>query len=301
MKILILPFFALMTYAADAQLSIVPQAGVETFRTTIKPGALSSFSPLGQQFAPSIGIRMGYSLKSGHGAFVGVATNSPAVKFQFTDPEAARTSNAAAAKDLQLRLEAGYQFTSKPITLRKPAVKTNVGSRYNQRNSTERQGSCARSMCTRMRNPVADNNKTALRKMTADKGLFMRIKPSVGFAVVPTGTIMETEIKGGQTTYNYSAGLNTALIAGTAFEFGTRNQPKFIVSVNYLQGLGNNTQTITTNDLKPVSTTFSSKTAGFNINFGIPFNLKKKPTFAENKPTTPYRSGRCSRYRTYQL
>jgi hypothetical protein len=303
MKNLILPFFTLIMYASHAQFSIVPQVGVETFRTTIKPGNYSSISPLGQQFSPNLSVRMAYTLKSGQGAFFGVGTNSPAVNFQFTDPQNAQTSYTASAKDVQLRLEAGYQFTSKPITLRKPAFKNNYGSWYNQRNSTAKRSSCTRSMCDRKRNAARGDNKMASKKMASDKGLYMRLKPSVGVAVVPTGSTVGTEIKGARTMYTYNAGLRTALIAGTAFEFGSRNQPRFIVSVNYLKGLGNNTQTITTNeDLKSSVTSFSSKTSGFNINLGIPFSLKKKTTFVQNKQLTrPSRYSRCSRYKTYEL
>ncbi len=303
MKKLILPLFALITYASNAQLSIVPQVGVETFRTTIKSGDFSSFSPLGQQFTPSLAVRMAYTSRSGQGAFFGVATSSPAVDFKFTNPQNAQTSYTASASGLQLRLEAGYQFTSKPITIGKPVYKNNYAGKNGQKNSAAKQNGCSRSMCSRMKNSQSDYKKAAAGKMKQDNRLYMRIKPSLGLAIVPTGSRMETETKGGQTVYSYRAGLNTALIAGTAFEFGSRNQAKLLVSINYLKGLGNNTQTVTNNEgSKTTSTAFSSKTSGFNINVGIPFSFSKKTKIIQNRQSsTPSRYGHCRGYKVYQL
>jgi hypothetical protein len=133
-------------------------------------------------------------------------------------------------------------------------------------------------------------------------GLFMRIVPSVGIALSPTGSDIAKQTSGTQTNYSYTSGWNTALIAGTAFEFGSRDQSRFILSINYLRSLGNNAQTVTNNDaFKPTATTFSSVTSGFNVSLGVPFNLKKKtiavPAPVINRPTY---SGRCSRYKMYQ-
>ena len=303
MKKLILPLFSLITCAATAQFSIVPQVGMETFRTTIKQGDFSSFSPLGQQFAPSLSVRMAYKLKSGLGAFLGVATNSPAVEFKFTDLQTPASSYTASAKDLQLRLEAGYQFTSKPITLRKSVSASSYAGKWPQASSGGKQGGCARKMCGRMNNSASRYSNTSLATAAKDNGLFMRIKPSVGLALAPTGSKMETETKAGQTSYIYKSGWNTALIAGTAFEFGTRNQSRLIVSISYLKGLGNNTQTLTNSDaLKPTVTTLSSKTSGFNIGLGIPLSFSKKTPVIQNPPIErPSYRGRCQRYRTYEL
>src|SRR4051812_18886029 len=138
MKQLILPFFMLLSYGSQAQLSIVPTVGVDMFRTALSQGNLPSFSPLGNQFAPSLAVRMAYKLKSGQGAFVGVSTSSPATQLTFTDPDNAQKMYTAAAGALQLRFEGGYQFTSKPITLKK-ATNTAVvpGSSFQRSSSTQ--------------------------------------------------------------------------------------------------------------------------------------------------------------------
>jgi hypothetical protein len=305
MKKLILPFFTLITYASNAQFSIVPQVGVETFRTTLSSGDFSSFSPLGVQFAPRLAVRMAYNLKSGQGAFLGVATNSPGVVYKFTDPQNARSAYSASAGDYNVRLEGGYQYTSKPITLRKAANTKNTNSsagRCGQKYEVAQKPGCSRYRAAGMCN--SNRSSTSYAKLASpDRGMFMRIKPSVGLALAPSGSELETTTKGAMTTYKYTSGWNTALIAGTAFEFGTREQSKLVVSINYLRGLGNNSQTIVNNELiKSPTTTLSSKTSGFNISVGIPFSFSKKTTVVQ---TPQYKSssqrGQCGRYRIYHM
>lgn len=300
MKKLILPLFALISYSSNAQFSIQPQIGIETSRTTVNLNDLASFSPMGMQIAPRLSVRMAYQLKTGHGAFLGIATSSPAVEFKFNDPQLAQTSYTASAKELGLRLEGGYQFSSKPITLRKPVYTKVFSNRSGHRNGGGEQriyggqGRCGQ------RSSARDFSPSSYRTIEKVKGLYMRIKPSAGLAFASSESNIETETKGGQTTYEYEAGLNTALIAGTAFEFGSRNQTKFVVSLNYLKSLGNNSQTLTTGSVvKPNINTFSSRTSGFNLSVGIPISLKKKAE-ATAQPKQCNRSsyeGRCGRYK----
>jgi hypothetical protein len=304
MKTIILPLFALVSYASNAQFSIVPRVGMETFRTTITPGNFSSFSPMSQQFAPSLSVRMAYQLRSGQGAYVGVASNSQAVNFTFADPLQAASSYTTAAKNFQLRLEGGYQFTSKAITLRKPVKTNDFASRFTGRNMGQRASGCSHSRCGGMRNSTNTSASSLSKMAPKDEGLFLRIQPSVGLAFAPLGGAMETNTKDGSTNYTYRAGSNAAVAAGTAFEFGSRTQTKFIVSVSYLKGLGNNTQTVTSNQtLKPTTTTFSSTTSGFNVSLGIPIIFKKKPVVIQAPAiiNRPAHYGRCGQYRLNQL
>ena len=134
----------------------------------------------------------------------------------------------------------------------------------------------------------------------------MRIVPSAGLALRPSGAEkIETETTGAQTTYEYKAGWNTALIIGTAFEFGSRKQSTFVVSVNYLKGLGNNEETIQTiSNGKTIATSFRSNASSFNVNLGIPINLKKNKSYSQKNTQkkecqrSNYQS-RCSQYRMY--
>lgn len=298
MKKLILPLFASITFAANAQFSIQPQLGMETSRTTIKSSDFSAFSPMGVQVAPRLAGRMAYKFKTGHGAFLGVATGNPALKFKFTDPQSARTSYTTSAKGLQLRLEGGYEFTTKSIALGKKVISKSYANRDGHRYGGGEQNK--RSGYTRcgMRNSTNHCGKSSYKTTAQNKGLYMRIKPSIGLALAPSGSEIET--KGGQTNYEYKTGWNTALIAGTAFEFGIRNQPKFTVGVSYLKSLGNNTQTLYTGPAKTTATTFRSATSGFNLSVGIPINFTKKHTVTKHRQyKRPSYPGPCGKYKMY--
>lgn len=294
MKKIILPMFALLSYASMAQLSILPQVGMEASRTTIKSTDFSSFAPAGMQFAPRLSLRMMYKFKTGQSVFAGVATSAAPVEFSFSDPFAAKNSFTQSSKDLQLRFEGGYQFSTKPITLRKPVFATVFTNRFAQRYGGGQRGygRCG------MRNAAGGN--ISYKTVEKVKGLYMRIKPSIGLALAPSAGKIETETENGQTTYEYKAGFNTAVIAGAALEFGTRNHTDLVVSLNYVKGIGNNEQTLTTGtDVKPVKTTFSSKTSGFNLSIGIPISLNKtKSSSQHTQCTRSSYHGQCGRFRS---
>ncbi len=300
MKNILTLLFALITFSANAQFTFLPQVGLENSRTTIKSNEFSAFSPKGMQFAPQLGVRMGYTFKTGDGVFFGISSSSPAVEFKFADPLTARTSYKAYAEDLQLRLEGGYQFSTKPIALSKPGSSNRSGHSC----SGGQHHSCTGHLSCGQHNSSNHFGNTSNKTMAQNKGWYMRIKPSAGFAFLPSekGKI-ETETKSGQTNYEYKAGWNTAFIAGTAFEFGSRKQSKFVVSLNYLKGLGNNTQTLNTVDNnKTTAYTFQSNTSSFTVSIGIPVNFKKN-----NKVTQQHRQcsssshcmSRCAQYRMF--
>ncbi|HLL42590.1 MAG TPA: hypothetical protein VK369_05590 [Segetibacter sp.] len=300
MKKLILPLFASITFAANAQFSIQPQLGMETSRTTIQSSDFSAFSPADVQVAPRLGVRMAYKVKTGHGAFLGFATGNSAVKFKFTDPQSARSSYTTLIKGLQFRLESGYEFTTKPIAIGKQAISNGDAKKYGQKYAGGEQHK--RSGYTRcgMRNSTNHYGKSSYKTKAQNKGLFMRIKPSVGLALAPSGSGIATETKAGQTNYEFKTGWNTALIAGTAFDFGTRSQSKFVVSVNYLKSLGNKTQTLYTGPAKTIASTFGSATSGFNVSIGIPINFTKKSTITQPRQyQRPSYRGHCGRYKMY--
>ena len=235
--------FVLMSCVTNAQFSIQPQIGLENSRTTIKSNEFASFSPMGMQFAPRLAVRMNYKFKTGHGVFFGVATSSQAVEFKFTDPQAARTTYKATEKGLQLHLEGGYQYSTKPIALGKAGSANKAGHRC----GSGEQHKCISKPGCGQHSSTSHCSKTSNKTTAANKGWYMRIVPSAGLAFIPSGAEkIETETKGGQTTYEYKAGWNTAFIAGTAFEFGSLKQSKFVVSVNFLKGLGNKEETINT-------------------------------------------------------
>ena len=102
--------------AAHAQLSLLPQIGLDNSRTSINLNN-TVFNPLGNEISPRASLRLDYKFKKGHGPFVGVATSPAVVQFSFADPNAALSQFKAAAANLQLRFEGGYGYTTKPIQL----------------------------------------------------------------------------------------------------------------------------------------------------------------------------------------
>ena len=111
----LLCLFVLFGYAANAQFTILPQLGFENSRTSVEFNELSSFSPLGAKLLPQAGIRLDYKSKQGHGPSVGIATSRSVVKFNFSDPETGMNTYTAAKGNTQLRIEGGYQVSTKPI------------------------------------------------------------------------------------------------------------------------------------------------------------------------------------------
>ncbi len=124
----------------------------------------------------------------------------------------------------------------------------------------------------------------------------MRIIPSVGLAFIPSQqTEIETKTQGTQTIYNYKADAwNTALIAGTGFEFGTNRHAKFIVNINYLKGLGNmDTKTINSvSNGKAVAATLGSNSSSWSVGLGIPLSFSKKKPEMHRQIERPKYNGR---------
>ena len=259
-----------------AQLSIVPQFGMESSKTNISYNKSSDFSPLGAQFSPHASVRLDYKFKKGHGPFVGLATSRSGVNYTFADPETGMTNYTASRDNTQLRMEGGYQMTTKPIYFNKSGAKNKSSNMTNKSSSTK--SSCGsyylRAHCG---GKTYTNSAASAAKNT---GTWMSIQPSVGMAFVPTASNAEiaTNTESGVTNYEYTAGdWKTAAIAGVNFIFGKNDQQKFLVSVNYLKGIGNlQTETLkTTNGVKPTTTEISSKVSNWNVRVGIPFNLTK--------------------------
>ena len=272
---------------ANAQLSLLPQIGLDNSRTSIDLNN-TRFNPLGNEISPRASLRLDYKFKKGHGPFVGVATSPAVVQFSFADPNAALTQFKAAASNLQLRFEGGYGYTSKPIQLGKnsrsnlskaPAQRAvKVPAQKSGARTTVQKKECGsytyRSQC---------GNKTVTKIITQKyvaprENWNLRMQPSVGAAFIPS-IQDDLEVKDG--AYRYNAGnWNTALVSGLGFEFGKGLQRKFTVSVYYLKGLGNlDTRTLTTeSEGKAHVTRFQSNTSAWSAGLGIPFTLgKKKP------------------------
>ena len=299
--------FVAFVYAAGAQkFSLLPQVGFENSKTIIRYNNLSSFSPEGVIFSPQVGLQFTYRSKPGHGFFLGAASSRSIVPFSFTDPETGMNNYKTTSGDMQLRLEGGYQFSSKPFYFKKSGnkpVKPALSKIAEKKNcgAVSYRSHCMKNKTVSGRSATTDKVKQA--QQTSNKGSWIRLQPSVGMGFIPAvKTDVVTKIQGGQTSYEYRAGnWNTALMTGMGFEFGRNNTRLITVSVNYFKGIGNlNTQTISTvTGTKTLKTQLQSDVSGWNMRIGVPFTLgAKKPAIqqqTEKKIQQP--KSKCGQYR----
>ena len=281
--------FIVSALAMNAQkLSLTPQVGFENSRTSVNYNNLGSFAPLGGEFNPQVSLRLDYKFKQGFGPYIGASTSRSGVLYSFNDVENGMNLYSATKANMQLRMEAGYQFTTKPILfnkVKKPtgsstskiksSNKSSCGS-YSSSNSCSKSYSAQSSCCQ-------SKTSSAKKVETRNKGGWVRLQPSVGVGYIAAPkTDIVTKTGGGLTTYEYRAGnWNTAFLTGMGFEFGRNKQRLLNVSINYFKGIGNMGQQTISNEsgIKTNYATLESKASGWNMRIGIPFTLipEKKP------------------------
>ena len=297
--------FVVFGYAAKAQkFSLLPQVGFENSKTTIRYNNSSSFSPAGISFSPQVGLQLAYRSKPGHGFFLGAASSRSIVPFSFTNPENGMNDYKTTTGNMQLRMEGGYQFSSKPFYFKKQNKKVDkpVENKIAQKKNC---GSYSyKSPCMKNKTEASRSaNADPLKKAGANKGPWVRLQPSAGIGFIPAvKTDIITKTQNGQTTYEYRAGnWNTALMTGMGFEFGKNNTRLFTLSVNYFKGTGNlDKQTIsTTIGTKTLTTQLQSKVSGWNMRIGVPFTLgAKKPAIKQQtEKKTQQPKSKCGQYR----
>lgn len=269
------------------QLSLTPQVGFENSKTSINYNNFGSFSPLGGEFNPQVSLRLDYKFKQGFGPYLGVSTSRSVVAFSFSDIENGMNLYSATKANTQMRLEAGYQFTTNPIFF------TRSGSSSTK--SKSQKGSCgsysSRSNCSKDYSSRSNHCQTrsSSAKKAENKGGWMRLQPSVGIGYIPSPkTDIISKTQGGETVYEYRAGnWNTALVTGMGFEFGRNKQRLVNVSVNYFTGIGNMSKqnVVSTSGNKTSAASLESKASGWNMRVGIPFTLndKKAPKHKSSK------------------
>jgi len=307
---------AVFGYAASAQFSLLPQVGFENSRTNISYNNLNDFSPLGVKFSPQASLRMDYKFKKGHGPFLGVSSSRSIVSFSFSDPDNGMNIFNATTGDMQLRLEGGYQYSSKPLYFNKnksqrssasskssyyktSGEKKSCGSEYTSRSSCGKTKTESYSRTESYSSRCGSSKKVKQTLAKKENGGWMRIQPSLGLAYIPSvKTDIVTKTQGGQNTYQYNAGnWNTALVTGAGFEFGKNNQRLFTVSINYFNAIGNlDKQTLTTvSDSKTSVTHLQSDVSGWNMKVGIPFTLSKKSGVKQKQQQKSYKD--CGQYK----
>jgi hypothetical protein len=290
--------FAGITLTANSQLTIAPQAGFENSNTKISYNNLPYFSPL-TQVAPKFGLRADYKFKSGFGPFAGIVTSRSLVSYDFTDPEKGMAEyNASVGKTLA-QLQAGLQYTSKPIFFKKQTSASKTPKTAETATSTH---SYYSSGCSRNLYSVCGSKKssTAEKTKSPDKGWSLRVQPSAGVGFIPAN-VQDFVVNpaGSLSTYTYNAGNNkTTLLTGMGFEFAKNEKRLFTLSVNYFKGLGDNATSFTSEvGGKTTTTVLNSKLSGWGATLGVPIIFTKKPKTTTVQKVEQKPKYDCQKYR----
>jgi hypothetical protein len=256
--------FVACGFATNAQLTVTPRVGIEQALTCVQYNNSSRISPMNSNFSPQVALRADYLFGKKHGPFAGIASNRSVVTYEFTNPETGDKEFIAGQGDWKLRLEAGYQVSSKAVPLGR-TVRT-----------SDKQAIQGTSPCAARRMMLA---QTAAAKKPV---MNMRIQPYAGMAFVPNPqTAITSNFRSNETVYQYSAGnWTSAIITGINAVFAKGEINKYVVGIQYLKGIGNlNKETlISPLDGKEMYTQLSSRSAAWNVTIGMPLN------FTKNKP-----------------
>lgn len=253
--------FVACGFATSAQFSVTPRVGIEQAFTCVQYNNTTCINPMSSNFSPQIALRMDYLFHKTHGPFVGVATNRSVVTYEFTNPETGDKEFTASQGDWKMRLEAGYQVSSKPIALGRTAKPSTVKA-------------------PEMLTPCAARKMMLAQAAVAKKPVMnVRIQPYAGMAFVPNPqTAISSAFRSNERVYQYSAGnFTSAFISGVNLAFAKGVVGKFVLGVQYLKGIGNlNTETMTSAlDNKQLNTKLSSSASAWNLTIGMPLNFSK--------------------------
>lgn len=287
--------FAGITLTANSQLTILPQAGFENSNTKISYNDLPYFSPLAQ-LQPKFSLRADYKLKNGFGPFAGISTSRSVVSYYFDDPEKGMTEYSASMGKMQAQLQAGLQYTSKPILFKKQiSGSTTAGTKTVTTTATQ---SYFSSQCSHSYSGCGSKKSTAGEKTKSEnKGWSLRLQPSAGVGFIPS-SVQDLVVNpaGSLSNYTYNAGNSkTTLLTGMGFEFAKNEKRLFTLSVNYFKGLGDNATSFTSETAgKTIITTLNSKLSGWGAALGIPINFNKKTSKPKAEQKTYHG---CQQYR----
>lgn len=289
--------FIVSSLAMNGQkLSLTPQVGFESSKTTVNYNSLGSFAPMGNVFSPQVNLRLDYKFKQGFGPYIGASTSRSGVLYNFNNLETGMNVYNATKANMQVRLEAGYQFTTNPILFKKtkkPAT-TSTSKPTNTKKSScgnySYRSSCTKNYSSQSSSRCQSKSSTAKKAEAKNKGGWVRLQPSmgVGYIFAPKTDIV-SKTDGVQTTYEYRAGnWNTAFLTGMGFEFGRNKQRLVNVSLNYFKAIGNmGKQTVSSvSEIKTTHATLESGASGWNMRIGIPFTLIPEKKQGNPKTTT---------------
>jgi hypothetical protein len=254
--------------AAHAQFSLLPYAGFEQSNNSLRYG--SGYSATAVNGNLKAGLRADYRLKGGHSPFVNVTTSPAPVSFRFDRAGTLLNAADAVRGNLQLGLEAGYLYNSKPIALGKkkaaslPAQEAVTVTRI-------RKSSCGsytyKSHC---------GSKTKTIQSAPAKGpLNMRLQPALALAYLPSA---EQTIKPATNGFEYTAGTwKTALVPSLGFAFAKGDKPLFTVTAFYTRALGQQEElALTQVESKIIQTPLQQRAATWGLSLGLPISFAKQ-------------------------
>ena len=289
--------FIVSSLAMNGQkLSLTPQVGFESSKTSVNYNSLGSFAPLGSVFSPQASLRLDYKFKQGFGPYIGASTSRSGVLYNFNNLEQGMNEYNAVKANMQVRLEAGYQFTTNPILFKKakkPTTTTSTAKPTSKKSSCGNysyRSSCTKNYSSQSSSRCQSKSNTTKKAESKNKGGWVRLQPSmgVGYIFAPKTDIV-SKTDGVQTTYEYRAGnWNTAFLTGMGFDFGRNKQRLLNVSINYFTGIGNmSKQTISNiSGIKTTHATLESSASGWNMRVGIPFTLIPEKKTTKTKTTS---------------
>lgn len=293
--------------AAFAQLSLLPQLGFDNTNADLRVNDLTTVSPASFQGNFKAALRADYRFKNLHGPYASIGTSPAPVSVRFSDPNMA--SNFTSARNaLQFRLEAGYGYNSKPISLGKKSsfrsVSTQAASTEVVRKTRIAKSSCGSGYMASKAHCSGKKLKQPFSK-TQSATLNLRLQPSVGIAYVPG---VEENISKTGNSYSYRTGnWNTALVSGLGLAFAKGQRSLFTVNVAYTKGLGNlGVETLEERiNGKPSVTTFSSSASAWGLTLGVPINVVKekkavKTEYIHKVKKVHYQKSRCGSYKKAQ-
>ncbi|MDQ6608565.1 MAG: hypothetical protein M3Y85_01955, partial [Bacteroidota bacterium] len=252
---------------AHAQLSFLPQIGFEQSHTTLNYG--DAFSS-GIHDNLKAGLKLDYRFKGGHSPFINLTTSPQPVGFVFNDAAYINNNYQSIKSGLQFRVEAGYQYSSQPIQLKRSSSHFESKAYKTNNEGTERIKRCGSS---------SDRSRCCQKKMTlknalANNNLNMRLQPSIAVAYIPSS---RENVKATSNGVEYNAAnWKTAIVPAMGFEFAKADQRLFTLSVFYTKALGQEKETMTSfSGSKATITPLSSKASTWGMTIGIPFSFAK--------------------------
>ena len=285
---------AVCGYAASAQFTLRPQAGFEVPSTKISYNNLPYVTPGGQS-SGQFGLRADYQFKGGFAPFAGVVTHRPLLSYNFSDPKTGMTDFTTTEGDMMVQLQAGLQYSTKPISLGKKSASSKTSTQTSSKTTAP-----TSSKTETFYYSGCGKKYSQTKTSTPEKDSWtVRVQPSAGIGYVPSGKPdMSTDYFATSPGYTYNAGnISTEFIGGMGFEFA-RNKKKFMtLSVNYFKGLGSNeTSFATYPGGKEEITMLRSEVSGWNASLGVPITFTKKPAAKKSATKTQKSSGKCGSY-----